>query len=174
MDEVIPATTREHFRAFETLIREYVEWCREKYPGDTWFIDAVAGKQSLEEELQALSSSYALPNGRAFLARSGDEIVGCIAYQRLSDTICQMKRLFVRQAAQGHGIGRRLCMTSIDAARNDGYDLMRLNAVNLLTDAIALYRSIGFRDGPANNDYPDDFLPYIVFLELPLSTAPAG
>jgi GNAT superfamily N-acetyltransferase len=173
MDEVIPATTREHFRAFATLMREYVEWCREKYSGDTWFIDAVVGNQSLEEELQELSSLYGLPNGRAFLARSGDEIVGCIAYQRLSDTICQMKRLFVRPAAQGHGTGRRLCLAAIDAARNDGYDLMRLDAANFLTDAIALYRSIGFRDRPANNDYPDDFLPYIVFMEMPLAAAPA-
>jgi GNAT superfamily N-acetyltransferase len=172
MEVIIPVTTGGHYREFATMIREYVDWCRESYVGDDWLIDAVFGHQSLEEELQNLSSSYAPPSGRAFLARSGDGMIGCIAYRRMTDTICEMKRLFVRKAGQGRGIGRRLCMASIDAARNDGYTLMRLDTLSLLmTEAIALYRSIGFRDCPAYNDYPDDLAPHIVFMELPLAKA---
>jgi GNAT superfamily N-acetyltransferase len=172
VDVIIPATTSEHYREFGTMIREYVDWCRASYAGDDWLIDAVFGHQSLEAELQKLSSSYATPSGRAFLARSDNEMVGCIAYRRLSETICEMKRLFVRKAGQGRGMGRRLCMASIDAARNDGYTLMRLDTVSsLMTEAIALYRSIGFRDCSAYNTYPDDLAPHIVFMDLPLGSA---
>jgi ribosomal protein S18 acetylase RimI-like enzyme len=169
MDIVIPATTSEHYREFAVMVREYVEWCRERYAADSWIVDATFGHQLLEQELQELSSSYGPPGGRAFLARSGDGVVGCIAYREMSDAICEMKRLFVRKGGQGRGIGRRLCMTLIDAARSDGYALMRLDTANLLTEAIALYRSVGFRDCAAYNHYADDLMPNFVFMELPLS-----
>jgi GNAT superfamily N-acetyltransferase len=168
MDIVISATTSQHYHEFATRVREYVEWCRERYAGDSWFVDAAFSHQSLEEELQGLSSSYGPPDGRAFLALSGDEVVGCIAYRGLSDTICEMKRLFVRKSGQGRGTGRRLCVALIDVARSDGYALMRLDTGNLFTEAIALYRSVGFRDCPAYNDYPDDLMPYMVFMDRPL------
>jgi len=173
-DVVISATTSQHYRDFATLIREYVDWCRERYAADSWFVDAAFSHQSLEQELQELSSSYGPPSGRAFLALSRDEVVGCIAYRELSDTVCEMKRLFVRKGGQGRGTGRRLCMALIDAARSDGYTLMRLDTANLLTEAIALYRSVGFRDCPAYNDYPDDLMPYIVFMDIPIRPAKAG
>ena len=121
-----------------------------------------------------MSSSYGPPSGRAFLALSRDAVVGCIAYRELSDTVCEMKRLFVRKGGQGRGTGRRLCMALIDAARSDGYTLMRLDTANLLTEAIALYRSVGFRDCPAYNDYPDDLMPYFVFMDIPIRPAKAG
>ena len=166
---VISAMTNEHYREFATMIGEYVEWCRERYAGDSQLVDAVFGQQSLEEELQELSSLYGVPSGGAFLARSGDEMAGCIAYRRLSDTICEMKRLFVRKVGQGRGMGRGLCTAVIDAARSDGYALMRLDTMSLLTEAIALYRSVGFRDCPPYNDYPDDIRPHIVFMDKPLA-----
>ncbi|MCG5479233.1 GNAT family N-acetyltransferase [Sinorhizobium alkalisoli] len=133
-------------------------------------VDAAFSHQALDEELQTLSFSYGPPNGRTFLAAHGDEMLGCIAYRRLSDTICEMKRLFVRGSGQGRGTARRLCMAAIDAARSDGYTLMRLDTASRLTEAIALYRSIGFRDCPAYNMYPDALMPHIVFMEMPLVT----
>lgn len=120
-DEIVVATTEAHYRAFAAMVREHVEWCRERYADDSWFVDAAFGHQALERELEALSASYGAPAGRAFLVRSGDEMLGCIAYRSLSGSICEMKRLFVRKPGQGKGLGRRLCMAAIDAARQDGY-----------------------------------------------------
>jgi GNAT superfamily N-acetyltransferase len=174
MDAIIPATTDAHYGEFATMVREYVEWCRERYAGDKWFVETVFGHQALDEELQSLASSYGPPKGRTFLAIVGGEVVGCVAYRKLSDTICEMKRLFVRKAGQGHGIGRRLCLTVIDAARDDNYALMRLDTANLLTEAIALYRSVGFSDCPPYHIYPDALMPYIVFMEKPLGPAEAS
>ena len=122
-----------------------------------------------KSELQALPISYGPPEGRTLLAKIDGDAVGCIAYRRLSDSICEMKRLYVRTGGQGLGIGRRLSLALIDAARQDGFELMRLDTASLLTEAIALYKSLGFRECPPYNEYPDEFRPYIVFMDLPLT-----
>jgi len=95
-------------------------------------------------------------------------VCGAGAYRRLEDGSCEMKRLFVPAAFKGLGLGRRLARALIDAARAEGYGLMRLDTGNLLSEAIALYRSLGFRDCAPHRSYPAQLLPYLVFLELPL------
>ena len=115
--------------------------------------------------------SYGPPKGKALLAKSNGEAIGCIAYRRLSDTICEMKRLYVRVGGQSRGLGRRLSVALIDVAREDGFELMRLDTAKLLTEAIALYKSLGFRDCPPYNEYPDALMPYIVFMDLRLGAA---
>jgi GNAT superfamily N-acetyltransferase len=170
-DEIVAATTPEDYAAFADMVQEYVEWCRRRYADDSWFVDAAFSHQSLEHELQALPISYGPPKGRTFLAKTDGEPIGCIAYRRLSDTICEMKRLYVRAGGQGRGTGRRLSMALIDAAREDGFELMRLDTANLLTEAIALYTSVGFRACPPYNEYPDALKSYIVFMDLPLGGA---
>ena len=172
-DVIVSATTAEDYAAFAAMIREYVDWCRERYADDSWFIDAAFGHQSLELELRALPAAYGPPKGKILLAKSDDEAIGCIAYRRLSDTICEMKRLYVRVGGQGRGLGRRLSTALIDAAREDGFELMRLDTAKLLTEAIALYSSLGFRDCRPYNEYPDRLMPYIVFMDLPLGSTSA-
>jgi len=80
-----------------------------------------------------------------------------------------MKRLYVSERFKGRGIGRRLAEALIDAARMDGFELMRLDTGNLLTEAITMYRKLGFKDCAPYLEYPQKLLPYLVFMELPLS-----
>jgi ribosomal protein S18 acetylase RimI-like enzyme len=80
-----------------------------------------------------------------------------------------MKRLFVTDRFKGRGIGRRLAEALINAARSDGFRLMRLDTGNLLTEAIDMYRKLGFRECAPYCDYPEKLLPYLLFMELPLS-----
>jgi GNAT superfamily N-acetyltransferase len=167
-DIISPASTDRDFAAFALMVREYVDWCRIRYAHDSWFVDAAFSHQSLDEEIEAGFPSYKPPKGRALIARREGTAVGCVAYRRLSNGICEMKRLFVRSNGQGHGTGRRLCLDLIEQAREDGYGLMRLDTANLLTEAIALYRSLGFRDCVPYNEYPDEVMRYVVFMELPL------
>jgi GNAT superfamily N-acetyltransferase len=82
-----------------------------------------------------------------------------------------MKRLFVPDAWQGHGIGRALCAALIVAARDQGYVMMRLDTGNLLSEAIAMYRTFGFRTSAPHHEYPPELLPFMVFMELPLTPA---
>jgi ribosomal protein S18 acetylase RimI-like enzyme len=170
-DVIQPATTADDFADFAAMVREYVDWCRARYANDSWFVDAAFSHQSLEAELQSGFASYRPPNGRTLLAKLDGRSIGCVAYRDLSNEVCEMKRLFVRPEGNGRGAGRKLCMALIDMATADGYSLMRLDTANLLTEAIGLYRSIGFAECPPYNDYPDDLMRYIVFMERPLLKA---
>lgn len=169
MTELIrAAATDDDFAAFAGLITEYVSWCRERYDDDAWFVDRVFGHQSLTDELKSLRAKYFDPNGRTFLAMSDGEVRGCGAYRRLADGSCEMKRLFVPGRFAGHGTGRALGNAIIRSASDEGFALMRLDTGNRFVEAIALYESFGFRRCPAYHAYPEDLMPYMVFMERPL------
>lgn len=102
--------------------------------------------QDFETELKTLPGKYSLPDGRLFLALFGCEPAGCVALRKISDDICEMKRLFVRDAYKGLGLGKKLARTAIDEARQLGYQRMRLDTLSTMKAAVALYESLGFQD----------------------------
>jgi len=107
------------------------------------------GFQGFEAELKALPGRYAPPSGRLLVARSGDELSGCVALQSLGGEECEMKRLYVRPGIRGSGTGRSLVERVIDEARGIGYRRMRLDTLPGMQSAIRLYESLGFVDVPA-------------------------
>lgn len=163
------AATAGDYSAFAGLIREYVEWSRTRYRGDAWFIEQTFSHQSLQAELEDLSVCYGPPNGKTLLALSDGQICGGVACRRLSDEICEMKRLFVPDRFRGRGTGRRLCEAIIASARDAGFRLMRLDTGNLLTEAIGMYKSVGFRICAPYHQYPEPLMPYLVFMEMSLA-----
>lgn len=162
------AADEDDYRAFGMLIREYVAWCRTRYAHDPWFVDAAFGHQGLEAELEGLSKAYGPPKGKTLLALAGGEVKGACAYRRLSADTCEMKRLYVPSRFHGRGIGKQLCEALFAIAGQDGYGRMRLDTANLLTEAISMYKGLGFRECPPYHDYPPDLMPYIVFMERDL------
>jgi len=165
---IYPASSTSDYQAFGRLVTEYVGWCRERYQDDEWFVDRVFGHQSLESELKILATTYGPPKGKTLLAKREGQVCGAGAYHRLEDGTCEMKRLFVCGTFQGQGIGRRLCAALIESAKSDGYDLMRLDTANRLTEAIGMYRSFGFEICKPYKNYPDELMPYLAFMELRL------
>jgi GNAT superfamily N-acetyltransferase len=168
-DLIHTAATASDYAAFAGLVTEYVEWSRARYRHDAWFVDQVFGHQSLAAELEALSVSYGPPRGKTLLATRDGHICGGGAYRRLADDSCEMKRLFVPDRFQGRGTGRRLCDAIIASARDEGFRLVRLDTGNLLKEAITMYESIGFRRCAPHHIYPTELMPYLVFMELPLT-----
>jgi GNAT superfamily N-acetyltransferase len=168
---ITPAASADDFAAFAAMIGDYVAWCRERYSGDSWFVDQALSHQSLDAELQNLAQKYSPPAGRAFLAREGEKICGCGAYRWRGEDVVEMKRLFVPRQFAGKGFGRQICNALIASARADNCRVMLLDTANLLREAIALYDSLGFRRCDAYNDYPPELMRYIIFMELPLTPA---
>ncbi len=110
------------------------------------------GFQSFEQELASLPGDYAEPRGTLLLAWVDGQPAGCCALRPL-DTIdypnaAEMKRLFVRKAFRGFGLGRQLAEAILDAARLRGYTSVLLDTIDDMEAARALYEELGFVDIP--------------------------
>ena len=106
--------------------------------------------QNFEAELAALPGEYAAPSGQLLLAYVGDALAGCGGMRALADVdhanACEMKRLYVRPAFRGLGLGRALAEALLDEARRAGYSVMLLDTLNDMESARELYATLGFEE----------------------------
>ena len=127
-----------------------VDWVRQlfvEYQGD---LGIDLGFQGFSAELLTLPGEYAAPYGALLLALVDGEAAGCCAFRPLIDAdhgnACEMKRLFVRRAFRGLGLGRLLVDATLMHARQAGYDAMLLDTLRDMEAARALYAEAGFEE----------------------------
>lgn len=125
------------------LLREYAD-----------SLDFALDFQDFDAELAGLPGDYAPPRGALFVARVDGEPAGCVALRAFVESTCELKRLYVRDASRGLGLGRRLAEAAVGAARELGYVRMRLDTTPGMAAAQALYRSLGFREIAAYRPNP--------------------
>ena len=135
MLRIIPAKPEQDLELIRELFKEYAS----SLGFDLDF-------QDFKTELANLPGDYAPPDGCILLAKDKEQIAGCVALRKMGEDICEMKRLYVRPEFRGKGIGRKLSVAIIDKARDIGYKYMRLDTVPAMKQAIALYRSLGFKE----------------------------
>ena len=151
---VCRATTADEIALARRLFEEYAAW-----------LGVDLSFQGFAAELAGLPGAYAPPGGRLLLGLADSEAAGCVALRPLGDGVCEMKRLFVRPAFRGQGVGRVLTGRIVDEARAIGYRTMRLDTLPAMQAALRLYRELGFV--PCAAYYPTP-LPDTVFMELQL------
>ena len=126
--------------------------------------------QNFEQELESLPGCYSPPAGRLIVARTKEThaLAGCVAVREFAPAVAEMKRLYVRPSFRGQGLGRVLAEASIRAAREIGYTVMRLDTLERMRSAVALYESLGFRRIEPYRANPEAD---VVYFELALSNS---
>lgn len=108
--------------------------------------------QNFETELEGLPGDYGAPRGALLAATVNGAFAGCCALRPLDASdypnACEMKRLFVRPAYRGLGLGRLLAEGIMDLGRVGGYDCILLDTLDDMESARALYQELAFEEIP--------------------------
>lgn len=162
MLRIVATTTPEMLETARALLVEYGDWLRAEGMIFPRKLRAYRGQLAL------LPGCFAPPDGCFFVAMYREEAAGCAALRKMSDKICEMKRLYVRPAFRGMGIGRSLAEAIIAEARKIRYARIRLHTTRSMVAANSLYASLGFE---GVRPYEGTLIEDPVFMELPLFAA---
>jgi ribosomal protein S18 acetylase RimI-like enzyme len=121
--------------------------------------------QGFAQELKDLPGAYAPPGGALLLAVEAGATLGCVAVRAWDDETAEMKRLYLRPAARGRGLGVVLAKAAVEEARRIGYRKLRLDTLPGMEAAQAIYQEMGFREIPPYRTNP---VPGARYLELKL------
>ncbi len=153
--------------AVRELFAEYLQWgdnmLRQEY---SVVLDIAL---MLEDDMTA-AGKFAPPTGCLLLAELDGRVAGCACMRQIGHGIGELKRMYVRPAFRGAGIGRALLEAVLERARRAGYATVRLDSAGFMREAHALYRSAGFRDVEPydESEIPAQFRHHWVFMEKPL------
>jgi carbonic anhydrase len=154
MNEIFQTTTDSEIIAVRELFEQYSA----SLPVDLTL-------QHIGSEMASLPGSYAAPRGALFLARADGSAAGCIGLRPFSETVGELKRLYVIPAFRSRGLARALISTAIAAARSIGYKALVLDSLASMRAAISLYESFGFR---RTEPYWSNPFPNVLYFRLPL------
>lgn len=142
--QVIEVNDNRHYKRLAELFREY-----ESYLGFELSF------QNFEKELNNLTKMYRPPTGKAFLLMDRSGIFfGCIAVRQLEENIGEIKRMYLKPEWRGEGYGKVLMDIALQATRNLGYKKVRLDTLDTMTAAIAIYKKAGFYEIPQYRENP--------------------
>jgi GNAT superfamily N-acetyltransferase len=154
MGGIVRATRPEEIEQARALFREYERW-----------VDEPCCFAGFERELTELPGEYGPPAGCLLLAYEDRTPAGCAALRPVAGASGEMKRLYVRPAFRGRGLGRRLAEAVVDAACAVGCRALLLDTLPKMAPAIALYGALGF---VARGPYAARPTPGALFFELRL------
>ena len=127
--------------------------------------------QGFADELAKLPGAYAPPGGALLVARHEGEVAGCIALRPLDAEEAEVKRLYVRPAFRGMGLGERLVHALSERASAAGYRALRLDTLASMAAAMRLYARLGFVE---TAPYHAATRPGMRFFRKPLESSPGS
>jgi len=89
-----------------------------------------------------------------------DNVVGCGQLRQVESKIGQIRRLWVNPVLRGRSIGRRLLSALEGAGAVAGFDVIRLEVYEALTEAILLFETSGYTNVEPFEESPPDLRAY--------------
>ena len=117
----------------------------------------------IEEAVAELRHRYDNPEGEfrlgdgamCWVAEVEGLPAGCVAFERVSENLAEMRRLFVRPEYRGNGVASALVGQVEAAASGLGYATLRLETGTRQPEAMALYEKLGYLPTEPFGDYAD-------------------
>lgn len=122
--------------------------------------------QNYYDEFNDLPGKYSPPDGRLFILRYHDKPAGCVAFRKISDDSCEIKRLFVEPRFRGYNFGIDLMKHALQEAKKIGYIFCYFDTVSKLKAAIHIYNELGCEEISAYYENP---LKNVKYFKLDLS-----
>ncbi|MDY0250870.1 MAG: GNAT family N-acetyltransferase [Pseudomonas sp.] len=112
--------------------------------------------QGNDQEFNQLPEKYSAEGSKIFLLKQDSKPMGCAAFRRLDETVCEMKRVYLRPSVRGRNLGAKLVDRVLQEAVISGYKTICLDVLPEFKAALELYRSYGFVEHPpvTNNPVP--------------------
>jgi GNAT superfamily N-acetyltransferase len=150
---IAPAETTADLDAVRDLVRAFNAWAMAEVAsaGGTMNPSVFA---DLEAELAGLPGSFGPPGGCLLLARLDGVPVGSVSFRPLGRGTMEIKRMFVRAEARGHGVGAAILERLLAEARAAGHIRYILSTHRDFHGAQSLYARAGFRVVPCSEEFP--------------------
>ena len=167
MTTIYQARSAEDFANVRELLLEYLTWTIAQ-------TKQVLGEDVDVEVMLANSmsklDSYMPPDGQLLLASLEGIPVGVVFLKKLREDACEVKRMYVRPGYRGKKIGYKLLDQLIINAKNAGYQSIQLDSGRFMSQAHALYRSVGFKDIERypESEMGEGFEAHMVYMQLDL------
>ena len=117
--------------------------------------------QNFQEELSIINSMYGSPTGCLLLVYDKELPIACAAYRKIGEGICELKRMYIKPSHRRKQIAQNLLNELTNKARINGYQFMRLDTLDTMLPALALYRKNGFYEIEAYCHNPNEGVVYM-------------
>lgn len=171
MIQIVSVQDGESLDDFIQLSHEYVTWMIAEIPKHFPALNLAqfAAEHKYDDIRKKYPGEHVPPDGCMLIASYQGQVAGCIALGRLSETICELRTLFVRPQFRGLGIAKILIESTLQQARDFDYHCARLDTLGFMQGALNLYEGMGFVHIEAYYEASDELRQYMHFLELNLS-----
>ena len=168
MIQIIVAHKGQHAQPIRELFWEYLQWANAKVEENFRVSFDIAAM--LEDDMNTLDK-FMPPKGRLLLGYVEDQPMGIACLKSLTDSIGEVKRMYVRPQARKKGLGRALLTQLLEEARQIGNKRVCLDSARFMLEAHQLYRTNGFREIEAyeGSEIPKEFQSNWIFMERELS-----
>lgn len=120
------------------------------------------------DDLNDIDTTYFNNNGTFLVLVDDQKVVGSGGVKKLTDEICEVKRVYFAKEYRGKGLGSQIMDQLLDFAKTHGYKKVRLDILkpDTQTAAVKLYKKLGFYEIAPYGNSP---FPMGLFMEKDLS-----
>jgi GNAT superfamily N-acetyltransferase len=148
------------------LAREFGDWATAQIRAELGIVIPAEADHPAEVLDEVLESG-----GRLYVAKIADAAIGVGGLKLLSESVGEIKRMFVRPTVRGLGVGRAIVQRLVDDARELRCETVFLESAPFMHSAHALYRSVGFvsSDAYPGREFEGTAADVSVFMRLDLA-----